>query len=79
MVGQFINLIKDSSLVSVVVITDLTKSDGVAKSPPSGVAVVFQDLDIPYVGRKFCLAIVFIFCETIKSGREVITTTFAAC
>lgn len=44
--------------------------DGVAKSPPYGVAAVFQDLDIQMyafilektlrlVGRKFCLAILF--------------------
>ena len=45
-------------------------SNGVAKSPTSGVVAIFQDLDIPmYVfppekllrlgGRNFCLAICF--------------------
>jgi len=44
--------------------------DGVAKSPPYGVAAVFQDLDIQMytfalekplrlVGQNFCLAILF--------------------
>ncbi len=49
-------------------------NDGVAKSPTSGVAAVFQDLDIPMYtfapekplclgGRNFCLAI----CVGVRS------------
>jgi len=52
----------------------MASNDGVAKSPPSGVAAVFQELDIHMYafapekqlrlgGRNFCLAIPRFFCE----------------